>query len=292
MDGVITPSNNTLEEMPIRVGGVKKSSWFNSSGSADMELTAPLALEVSSNSYMMQLAMKEAGFHYYSGAPLTMSTSIFAKLRGYFYQFGLGVKTGIDIPGETTGIEGASTKAHIGNALDEAYGNYDGYTVMQLAQYISTIANGGRRIQTHLLQSIRGTSKSGGLGAIKAEVTPNVLNTIDMTAAQKAVVKQGLYDVVHGTNTYKTGGALDTIKPAISAKTGTAQTFYKGTATETLSLVSHAPVSHPKVVVALAMPNLSTSDESNNMTLAKQIYKAYWSTVQSTSTLSSSSSSN
>lgn len=292
MDGVITPTNNTLEEKPIKVGGVTKTSWFNKKGAADMALTAPLALEVSSNSYMMQLAMKEANFNYVSGEALTMSTSIFAKLRGYFYQFGLGVKTGIDLPGETTGIEGASTKAHIGNALDEAYGNYDGYTVMQLAQYISTIANGGRRIQTHLLQSIRGTSKTGGLGRIKAEVTPNVLNTINMTSAEKALVKEGLYDVVHGTNTYKTGGDLDTIKPAISAKTGTAQTYYKGHETETLSLVSYAPTSHPQVVVALAMPNLSTSDESNNMTLAKKIYAAYWSTVQSKSTVSSSSSSN
>ncbi len=126
----------------------------------------------------------------------------------------------------------------------------------------------------------------------QAEVTPNVLNTINMTSAEKALVKEGLYDVVHGTNTYKTGGDLDTIKPAISAKTGTAQTYYKGHETETLSLASYAPTSHPQVVVALAMPNLSTSDESNNMTLAKKIYAAYWSTVQSKSTVSSSSSSN
>ncbi|KIO96010.1 Cell division protein FtsI, Peptidoglycan synthetase [Levilactobacillus brevis] len=33
------------------------------------------------------------------------------------------------------------------------------------------------------------------------------------------------------------------------------------------------------------MPNLSTNDEDNNMKLAKQIYAAYWKTVQSTSTL-------
>lgn len=288
MDGVITPSNNTLVDQPITVGGTKKASWFNKNGGANMAVNASTALEVSSNSYMMQLAMKEAGFHYSEGAALTMHTSIFNKLRGYFNQFGLGVKTGVDLPGETTGIAGSSSKAHIGNALDEAFGNYDAYTTMQVAQYISTIANGGYRIQPHILGSIRGTSKNGGLGAVKASVTPTVLNQIDMTSAERKLVTEGLYDVVHGTNTYKTGGELDTIKPEISAKTGTAQTYYKGTETVTLSLASYAPSTHPQVVVALAMPNLNYNAEDNNMKLAKSIYSAYWDMVQSTSTIKSS----
>lgn len=290
MDGVITPTNNTLTDMPITVGGVKKASWFNKNGGANMAVNASTALEVSSNSYMMQLAMKEAGFQYSSGAALTMHTSIFNKLRGYFQQFGLGVKTGIDLPGETTGIAGSSSKAHIGNALDESFGNYDAYTTMQVAQYMSTIANGGYRIQPHVLSSIRGTNKNGGLGTVKASVTPNVLNEIDMTSAQRKLVTEGLYDVVHGTNTYKTGGELSSIKPEISAKTGTAQTYYKGTETVTLSLASYAPSTHPQVVVALAMPNLNYNAEDNNMKLAKQIYSAYWDMVQSTSTIDSSTS--
>ena len=106
-----------------------------------------------------------------------------------------------------------------------------------------------------------------------------------MTQAQRNVVTTGLYRVVHGTNTYKTGGMLDSIKPEISAKTGTAQTFYNGNETVTLSLASYAPSTHPQVVVALAMPNLGVNAESNNMALAKQIYSAYWKTVQSTSTV-------
>ncbi len=39
------------------------------------------------------------------------------------------------------------------------------------------------------------------------------------------------------------------------------------------------------------MPNLDYNAEDNNMKLAKQIYAAYWSMVQSTSTINSSSSS-
>ena len=285
MDGVISPTNSTLTDMPITVGGVKKASWFNKSGGQNIAVNAAGALEVSSNSYMMQLAMKEAGFKYSSGAALTMSTKAFDIERGYFKQFGLGVKTGIDLPGESSGLEGSSSYAHIGNALDLAFGNYDAYTVMQVAQYMSTIANGGTRIAPHVVQSIRGTTSTGKLGAVKSTVEPKVLNTIGMTTAQKNLVKEGLYDVVHGSNTYKTGGALSSITPKISAKTGTAQTYYKGNETVTLSLASYAPSTHPQVVVALAMPNLGVDAESNNMALAKKIYAAYWKTVQSTSTI-------
>ncbi|WP_367295105.1 peptidoglycan D,D-transpeptidase FtsI family protein [Levilactobacillus yonginensis] len=285
MKGVITPTNSTLTDMPITVGGVKKASWFNANGGANMAVNAASALEVSSNSYMMQLAMKEAGFKYSSGAALTMSSKAFDIERGYFNQFGLGVKTGIDLPGESTGLKGSSSRAHIGNALDLAYGNYDAYTVMQVAQYMSTVANGGTRIAPHVVQSIRGTKSDGSLGAVKSSVTPKVLNTIGMTEAEKKLVKEGLYDVVHGTNTYKTGAELASISPGISAKTGTAQTYYKGNETVTLSLASYAPSNDPQVVVALAMPNLGVGAEDNNMKLAKSIYAAYWKYVQSTSTL-------
>ncbi len=94
---------------------------------------------------MMQLAMKKAGFKYSEGAALTMNPSIFSKMRGYFNQFGLGVKIRDRSTGETTGIQGSTSKAHIGNALDEAFGNYDAYTTIQVAQHMSTIANGGYR---------------------------------------------------------------------------------------------------------------------------------------------------
>ena len=168
MSGVITPTNNTLTDQPIKVAGTSsKSSWFNKTGSANMALSAPMALEVSSNSYMMQLIMKEGGMNYKSGAQLTLKPSIFAKERQYFNMFGLGQKTGIDLPGETAGYNGPSTQKHIGSALDLSYGNYDGYTVIQLAQYMSTIANGGNRMRPYVVKEIRGSKSNGKLGRVE-----------------------------------------------------------------------------------------------------------------------------
>ncbi|WP_371858090.1 peptidoglycan D,D-transpeptidase FtsI family protein [Paucilactobacillus nenjiangensis] len=284
MDGVISPTNDTLTDQPIKLAGTaSKASWFNKSGSANITLDASDALEVSSNSYMMQLAMKEGGFTYSSGAGLDMPTSIFSKLRGYFNQFGLGVKTGIDLPGESAGYTGVASQAEIGKALDLSYGNYDAYTVMQIAQYASTIANGGYRMKPYVVQQIRGTKSNGSLGKVESTTQPTILGSINATAAEWKVVKQGMYQVVHGTNTYKTGGALSSISPSVAAKTGTAETFYGTAETETLSLISYAPYDDPQVVVALAIPGLGTSGASINTTMAKQIYEAYWKDVQSDS---------
>lgn len=286
MDGVITPTNNTLTDQPIQIQGTAdKTSWFNKSGGANISLTASTALEVSSNSYMMQLAMKEAGTKYVAGASLDMPTSIFSKLRGYFNQFGLGVKTGIDLPGESSGYTGEASQSQIGKALDLSYGNYDAYTVMQLAQYASTIANGGYRLKPYLVQQVRSTNKNGTLGKVESTTQPTILGSINATQAEWKVVREGLYDVVHGTSQYKTGSALASLSPSVAAKSGTAETFASdGTSTETLSLISYAPYDDPQVVVALAIPGLSaTNAGSVNTTMATQIYDAYWSMVQSDS---------
>lgn len=282
MSGVITPSNNTLTDMPIKLAGTSaKTSWFNKTGSANIALNAATALEVSSNSYMMQLAMKEGGMKYVSGGAIDLDPSIFTKLRYYFKMFGLGAKTGIDLPGESSGYEGPSKQSNIGSALDLSYGNYDGYTTIQLAQYMSTIANGGYRMRPYIVKQVRGTNKDGSLGAIEYTTKPEVLGTIPATAAEWKIVKEGLYDVVHGSSTYITGKKLASDTPSISGKTGTAETFYKNNSTVTLSFAGYAPSDNPQVVVALAIPGASNSDGEANLTMASQIFKAFWKDVKS-----------
>lgn len=282
MSGVITPSNNTLTDMPIKLAGTSaKTSWFNKTGSANIALNAATALEVSSNSYMMQLAMKEGGMKYVSGGAIDLDPSIFTKLRYYFKMFGLGVKTGIDLPGESSGYEGPSKQSNIGSALDLSYGNYDGYTTIQLAQYMSTIANGGYRMRPYIVKQVRGTNKDGSLGAIEYTTKPEVLGTIPATAAEWKIVKEGLYDVVHGSSAYITGKKLASDTPSISGKTGTAETFYKNNSTVTLSFAGYSPSDNPQVVVALAIPGASNSDGGANLTMASQIFKAFWKDVKS-----------
>ncbi|AVK62421.1 penicillin-binding protein 2 [Lactobacillus sp. CBA3605] len=275
--GVITPTSSTLTDTPIKLQGTAtKSSWFNKTGATSLSLNASEAMEVSSNSYMMQLAMKEGNYTYASGKALTMSTSIFSKLRSYFNEFGLGVKTGIDLPGEATGYQGDSSESSIGKSLDLSFGNYDSYTTIQVAQYMATMANGGQRVAPHVVSAITGTKSDGTQGRVKTNVGTRVLNTVDVPSSYFDVVQKGYYLVVHGTSTYKTGSALEDLSPQVAAKSGTAETFHGTTSTETLSLATYAPYKNPKVVIAIVFPGITATSSTVNTTTATQIYKAYW----------------
>jgi len=160
MSGAITPDNSVLPDDPVYLPStpIKKSVYPVGTFGA---LSAQKALEFSSNIYMMRLAMRIGNAKYVPNSYIHIDDDIFQKLRGYYNQFGLGVKTGIDLPGESSGIEGATTNSNgivkVGSALDESYGNYDAYTLLQMVQYVSTIANGGYRMRPYLVNSIQKT---------------------------------------------------------------------------------------------------------------------------------------
>ncbi|MBA1394609.1 penicillin-binding protein 2, partial [Lactobacillus sp. XV13L] len=151
---VITPTNNVLPDTPVYLPGtpIKKSVYpVGTFGALDAET----ALEVSSNIYMMHLAMNWVGAEYVPKVKIRMPDTAFDTIRHNFNMFGLGQKTGVDLPGEISGIQGRSfnDKGIIlsGSVLDLSYGNYDAYTPIQMVQYVSTIANGGYRMQPYVV---------------------------------------------------------------------------------------------------------------------------------------------
>ncbi|QBO35352.1 penicillin-binding protein 2 [Periweissella cryptocerci] len=283
--GVITPTNSTLNDQPIKIAGtpVMSTDW-NKSGS--VPLNASTAIEVSSNSYMMQLAMLEGGVHYAPNIGLgKMNPDIFNIMRNNFNLFGLGVKTGIDLPGETAGIKGSSGPGDAGKALMEAYGQYDAYTVLQLAQYVSTIANGGYRVQPHVVGAVESSNNDGQLDQIQTTIPTKILNSVGWTPAQRQVIYKGMHDVVNGTNAHRTGMQMQKYKPAPYAKTGTAETFTNGKSTLTLSLVTYIPGSN--IAIALAMPSGPQSNFGSglNLKMAMDMYNAYFKYIDNKSTI-------
>lgn len=288
MDGVITPTNNIQNDAPIYLPGtpVKKSVYpAGTFGSMD----AVTALEVSSNIYMMNLAMKEGNASYVPNSSFSIDHNIFQTERGYFNQFGLGVKTGIDLPGEVQPVAGTDYNSDgtfkSGSTLDLSYGNYDPYTLIDLGQYVSTIANGGYRMKPYVVKSIQGTNKDGSLGAVKSVTTPTVMNKIDATESEFNVVKKGFYATVHGTNGWGTAHALADATKSISGKTGTAQSFAhvdpnndksQQVETITLSFVGYAPSDDPQIAIAVVFPNLSNENQNYNLLLAKEMFNDYF----------------
>ena len=117
------------------------------------------ALKYSSNTYQFYTAIKVGNGNYQYNKPLRVDPQAFTTYRNTFAEFGLGVKTGIDLPVESLGYKGSSTLA--GHLFDFSIGQYDTYTPIQVSQYIGTIANNGARMQPFLLKEIYQPTKDG-----------------------------------------------------------------------------------------------------------------------------------
>ncbi|MED2604928.1 penicillin-binding protein 2, partial [Bacillus thuringiensis] len=165
----ITPGTH-FYDAPMKFKGTKeKKSWKNFGDIDDLR-----ALQVSSNVYMFNIALKIAGVDYVKNSSLDIKQEYFDKMRYYFRQFGLGVQTGIDLPNETAGQIGRKDNQP-GFLLDYSIGQYDTYTPLQLAQYISTIANGGYRMKPQIVQEIREqTVQKDEVGKVVQSIEPVV----------------------------------------------------------------------------------------------------------------------
>ena len=288
MDGAITLEDNTIVDEPIEFEASKpKSSWFNRNGK--MELTDLDALERSSNVYMIKLAMKMGGqTTYEKGGRLNINLSLFDKLREFYAQFGLGVRTGIDLPNEGKGYNGGTANAF--SALDFAFGQFDLYTPLQLAQYMSTIANGGTRIAPRLVKEIHETSPSGGIGNLEDVVPTKIMNSIQVNKEILDHIKEGLYRVTHGENG-TSATTFRTYSPQVAGKTGTVEAFYSGPnpaytneAVENSTFISYAPFGNPEIVVAVVAPYFKDGLPSDYAAkVAKQVYDAYFGKSSSSS---------
>lgn len=288
MDGAITLEDNTIVDEPIEFEASKpKSSSFNRNGK--MELTDLDALERSSNVYMIKLAMRMGGqTEYVKGGKLNINLSLFDKLREYYAQFGLGVRTGIDLPNEGKGYNGGTANAF--SALDFAFGQFDLYTPLQLAQYMSTIANGGTRIAPRLVKEIHETSPSGGIGNLEDVVPTKIMNSIQVSKEILDHIKEGLYRVTHGENG-TSATTFRTYSPQVAGKTGTDEAFYSGPnpaytneAVENSTFISYAPYDNPEIVVAVVAPYFKDGSPSDYAAkVAKQVYDAYFGKTSSSS---------
>ena len=261
--GAIKFGEKMLDECVKIAGAPEKCSSVNDLGVID-DLTA---MAKSSNVYQFKTAIRVNGQEYYRGMKLNFNQKSFDTYRNMYHAFGLGVKTEIDLPIESAGY--TSVDKASGNLLDFVMGQYETYTPIQLAQYVSTIANGGNRMQPHLLKEVRKATDKDTLGDVMYTFEPKVLNKIEVKSENLKRVQEGFYAVMHMPGGYGRGYINDRMDAA--GKTGTSQSFIDtnndgiiDTETITSSFIGYAPYNNPKVAFMVTSPNSSHANSSNN----------------------------
>ena len=185
-----------------------------------------------------------------------------SEIVKYAKLFGLGQKTGIELSGEAAGtIAGADDKSedglkspwYLGDTLSAAIGQSgSSYTPIQLANYIATIANGGKLNKVSLIKSVdnevAGTSESlADINKYTSEYTGVNFEEKDLNINSEYIdeIKKGMLSV-----TSETGGTSYIVFKnsdiQVAGKTGTAQV---PNGNDNGIFVGFAPYDNPKFAV-------------------------------------------
>lgn len=178
------------------------------------------------------------------------------KIVEYAKLFGLNKKTGIELYGEKEGqIAGDNLNRtwQFGETLSAAIGQSENaYTPIELANYIATLANGGKLNKVSIVKSVKSEDNTKELtveelNKISTEISGEEFEerTIDIGDDILNAVKQGMLSV-----TTETGGTANIVFKnsdiQVAGKTGTSQL---GIGVENGLFVGFAPYDNPKIAV-------------------------------------------
>jgi penicillin-binding protein 2 len=179
------------------------------------------------------------------------------KIAKYAKLFGLGEKTGIELPGEKRGL--VPTKAwklkarkaewNPGETLSVAIGQgYNLTTPLQMALVTAEVANRGYKIRPHLVEKIVGPDEK-----LLYEWTLKKEKIEEISTETMDTVREGMLSVVNSG----TGRRLKALKLDVAGKSGTAQVVSKKANKGIRAHKAHAwfvgfaPFDNPKIAVAV-----------------------------------------
>ena len=178
------------------------------------------------------------------------------KFYDYFEAFGMKEKTGIDLPGELTGLVWdrdyiTSLEGYLSLAT-ASFGQRFTVTPIQMITAFSAVINGGNLYQPYVVQSISDAS-----GAVIQNTEPTLIRQVvsEETSRRCRAILETVVSEGTGGNAYQAGYR-------IGGKTGSSET------TETdhtiVSFMGFAPADDPEVIVLLAYDNPKPSSPGSD----------------------------
>jgi len=258
--GVITPTTTVSS-----VGGIRIGQWFfpdwKAGGHGIVDVRRAIAESVNTFFYILS-----GGFEDRKGLGVTL-------LKKYAEKFGLDQKLGIDLPGERPGFfptpewkqEKIKEPWYIGDTYHVGIGQgYVLVTPLQVAQYTSIIANGGRFFTPTVVDAFLPQKSPEILNAPKLQKT----NIVSDEALR--VVREGM----RRTITSGSARSLKDLPIQIAGKTGTAQTTPERKPHAWFT--SFGPYKNPEIVVTVLLEE-GGEGSTSAIPVARAIYE-YWAT--------------
>ncbi len=133
----------------------------------------------------------------------------------YLRNFGFGIPSGIDLPGESTGLLNSLDKWSRNSHLFLSFGYEVGITPIQLVNAYAVLANGGKLLKPYVMKNIRREK-----GRILEETEPDVIRRV-LSSETTEIMNGVLVGVVEN------GSGKEARVPGVSiaGKTGTAQLY-------------------------------------------------------------------
>ncbi|MEE1074605.1 MAG: penicillin-binding transpeptidase domain-containing protein [Acutalibacteraceae bacterium] len=185
-------------------------------------------------------------------------------LTDYFKQFGLGVKTGVEVDDAKGIILEPKSNGVGGDTLQISIGQMNAFTPLQLANYTATLANGGTHYKATLIDSI----VSYNMSETYKEISPEVVNTVNMSDTNLSAVKEGMLSVtVDGTGR----AALGDYPIRVGGKTGTSQVQGK---VDHSVFVAFAPFDNPEIAISVVLEHGNSGYSAGSV--VRDILDAYF----------------
>lgn len=232
-EGVVTPDEQIFDS---------GHHWIIPKGNADGEALGWL-------NFRTALAHSDNVYFYEMGNRLGID-----RLEKYARMFGLGAKTGIDLPYEATGLVANRRykeknfddgEWYLSETFDAAIGQgFNLVTPLQAAMVMGEIAADGKRYKPHVVNRIIAPD-----GSVVKDFQPELLSQLDVPEEDIKLVQDGLHDVTkYGTAASSFRGfTVD-----IAGKTGTAENSQDR---DHGWFVAYGPFDNPNIVVAVIVEN-------------------------------------
>ncbi len=182
----------------------------------------------------------------------------------YFKDFGLGVKTGVEV-NDSSGILIQPENDNVGGTtLQISIGQMNAFTPLQTTNYVATLANGG----THYRASLIDRVVSYDISEVYEVIEPEVVNKVSISEKTITAVKEGMLSVTEdGTGR----AALGDYPIKVGGKTGTSQV---NNAADHSIFIAFAPFDNPQIAISVVLENGSSGYSAGS--IVRDMLDAYF----------------